>query len=502
MKKLIALILCTLMLLPTCVYAKDELPFTDAQNDSWYRSSLKYDYINALICGTSKTTFSPSALLTREMMVSMLANIDKADLTKYEGKTSFEDVETNRWYSSSIEWAYQNKICFGVTASLFGLGKEITREEMATMLYNYAVVKRLDTSKTSELFQFKDIYEISDWAFRAVQYAVGSEFMCGVTDDTFAPKETADRASVAVLIHLFNYRKSFHLAFPDTSYADALQIEESNTPRIICWGDSLTQGLGSTTPYPDVIESITEVETVNMGIASETAEMIAMRQGAIPVYAMPGEIPSGTSQTPYDFYEDYNNPSYLGLYGKTERGINDISVNGISGKITTGLFESYFKRTTPGEAMTLTKPTRIITSGMALRRSNDISVFFLGANNKYAKSDSYELVEIINKMIKYSGNDRYVVVSLTPKCMLKDLDYTNKLLSEAYKEHYVPFREYLITDALRDLKITPTKQDLKDLEMGEIPESLRSDNCHGNQLFYDICAKMISEKIDELGYLD
>lgn len=502
MKRIISMLLIALLLFPATVFAKTELPFVDVPEDSWYFSAVKFDYVNYLIDGVSEISFEPDTELTREAFVMLLAKLGSENLNQYEGKTSFEDVEVGKWYSAAIEWAKQNGITSGLSDTLFGLEQGISREQTATMLYNYAVCKKYDVTKTSDLSQFEDKELISDWAIDGIKYAVGNDLMEGMAKTVFSPKTFSCRAQAAMLIYRFYYRIKYHADIPETSYADSVQIKEDNTPRIVCWGDSLTQGLGSKTPYPDLIEQITGVETVNMGIASETAELIAMRQGGIPVYAVPGTIPATTDEVDYEFNDDYDNPSYIGVYGKYERGINDISINGISGKVHTGDFDSTFTRTLPGAELTLTKPTRIVTTGMADRRTGDISVFFLGANNKYAAVDSPELVKIINRMVRYCGNDRYVVVSLTPKCMLPDLDYTNQLLKDAYGEHYVPFREYIITDALYDLGITPTEQDMLDLKKGEIPESLRSDNCHGNQLFYDICAAMISEKITELGYLD
>ena len=135
-------------------------------------------YDNGFMNGISDTKFAPNATLTREQFITVLYNIEGSPKTKY--KRYFKDVPENVYYSEAVTWAYQNKITNGVSDTNFGTGNVITREQLATMLYNYAKLKGLKTKIDKDILKnYPDKKKISSWAEDGVKWAVTNKIMSG-----------------------------------------------------------------------------------------------------------------------------------------------------------------------------------------------------------------------------------------------------------------------------------------------------------------------------------
>ena len=93
-----------------------------------------------------------------------------------------------------VIWSNTNGIAAGIGNGLFGTNNNVTREQLATILYNYAKYKGYDVTKTVELNDFADASAISDWAQSAAKWANAEELITGRTTDTFAPGDGASRA--------------------------------------------------------------------------------------------------------------------------------------------------------------------------------------------------------------------------------------------------------------------------------------------------------------------
>ena len=92
--------------------------------------------------GTSHTTFNPDMTLTRAQFVTILHNVEGGDsLLPDEYSDKFVDVPNGQWYTDSVIWVWKNKITSGISENKFGTNAEITREQLATLLYQYATVK-------------------------------------------------------------------------------------------------------------------------------------------------------------------------------------------------------------------------------------------------------------------------------------------------------------------------------------------------------------------------
>ncbi len=199
-RKLTALLLTAVLLLGTLALPASaaELPFTDVPSDAWYKDAVKYAYENNLFSGTGAATFSPNAPMTRGMFVQVLAsktgNYDKAD---WAGKSSFSDVNKEKWYAAPVEWASKAGIVSGMSEDSFAPEKNVSREQMAVILYNYAKKTGNDiTFDSGALSSFSDASSVSGWAKEAMQWAVTHKIING-SDGKLNPAGNAKRCEVA-----------------------------------------------------------------------------------------------------------------------------------------------------------------------------------------------------------------------------------------------------------------------------------------------------------------
>ncbi|MBR5515349.1 MAG: S-layer homology domain-containing protein [Clostridia bacterium] len=478
-----------------------EMSFVDTACDSWYYSSVKYCYKNGLMKGTSQKNFRPEGVVTREMFVQTLANIEGIDTAKYENKTSFTDVQAGQWYSAAIEWAKQNKIVEGTSATTFGLGISVTREQMAKMFRSYAEYKGESVGSDADLNAFTDSARISSWAKEGVGYAVSQGLFKGNEKNQFNPQGKATRMELATVLYRYHYKSVYGIDAPDASAADSLLVEAESSQRFVCWGDSLTVGSGLT-PFPALLQERFGIRAQNYGVGGEGSGSIAGRQGAKPIYVQPFTIPAASEAVEVQMVDAYGEEIDIGYFGTS--GLNPVEIGGVSGSYyydqTNERF--VFKRSQAGAEVKITQLTRVITSGMKNRRENDILILFLGTNNRYSTKNVDELIRIQEEMIKYSGSKKYIIVGFTSKDYMSEVDEVNAVLKEYWGKHFVDLREYMMTEqCLIDCGITPTEDDLADLENGEIPSSLRTDSVHGNQHFYNIIADMIGDQVELLHYV-
>ena len=134
-----------------------KLPFTDVPEDKWYYENVKYVYEQGLMVGITETSFEPDATLTRAMFAAILYRAHGEPEVEYEA--IFTDVPDNKWYTDGIMWAYQNGILYGYGDGNVGTNDNITREQLAAMMYRYGEYMGYDMSARAELDQFEDIAE-------------------------------------------------------------------------------------------------------------------------------------------------------------------------------------------------------------------------------------------------------------------------------------------------------------------------------------------------------
>ena len=160
------------------LYNQVDEQFTDVPTGAWYVSAVQYAYDNGIMTGKTATNFVPNANLTRAEFATVLYSQAGKPAVTY--RPIFKDVAQGAWYSSSVLWAYDNGIVSGYANGSFGTSDKITREQLALMMYKYAQTKGYDTTADdSILSSFSDEAAISSWARKAIQWATSHGIMSG-----------------------------------------------------------------------------------------------------------------------------------------------------------------------------------------------------------------------------------------------------------------------------------------------------------------------------------
>lgn len=179
------------------------LPFTDVNSDDWFLAAVQYIYENDRMAGTSSTTFQPEVHLTRAMAAQVLYNLEGQPAVT--GDTTFTDAaDAGDWAVKAITWAEQTGVVAGIGDGLFDPTANVTREEFAQMMYNYASYKEYDLTLEGDLSQFEDASAISGWAETAMSWANGSGLINGHDDGTIDPQGTTTRAQAASILMNFD----------------------------------------------------------------------------------------------------------------------------------------------------------------------------------------------------------------------------------------------------------------------------------------------------------
>ena len=180
-----------------------ENPFTDVKKSDWFYTNVEYAVKNKLMNGTTATTFAPNEPLTRGMLVAILYRAEGEPAVNKS--IPFSDVDTNAYYANAVIWAQQNGIVNGVTENEFAPNSNITREQIAAIMFRYAKYKGYDVSvgESTNILSYTDAESISEYAITAMQYAVGSGLMKGKTEASINPQDNATRAEIAAILQRF-----------------------------------------------------------------------------------------------------------------------------------------------------------------------------------------------------------------------------------------------------------------------------------------------------------
>ena len=180
--------------------ANRPLPFIDVASGDWFRPYVSFVYGKGMMTGMSDTLFGPNVSTTRGMIVTIIYRMENASAT---GVSPFTDVERDEYYADPISWASDNGVVLGYSETLFGPKDNITREQMAAILYRYCVSKGIDVANYGDLSRFPDGDKVSDYAVEAMRWAVDRGLIAGMDDGRLDPTGTATRAQVATILNRF-----------------------------------------------------------------------------------------------------------------------------------------------------------------------------------------------------------------------------------------------------------------------------------------------------------
>ena len=205
-------------------------PFTDIKESDWFYDAVKYVNENGFMKGITDTEFAPENNITRAMFVTVLYRIEnEPDMSSEILGYPFEDVDSKSWYTDAVYWARKNGIVNGVTDNEFAPNDNITREQMAAIIFRYAKYKNIaPTDNWAIKLDYADFEEISDWAAEAVMYCKLKGLMQGKDNNMFDPKNSATRAETAAILQRLTENKyTSRLGYSMTYNPTAFTLDDS-----------------------------------------------------------------------------------------------------------------------------------------------------------------------------------------------------------------------------------------------------------------------------------
>ncbi len=168
----------------------------------WYSECVQYMKSKGYISGYANGCFGPTNSIQRQDFVVILANMKRIDLSHYNYKSKFPDVSQGSYYNAAVNWAYSEHIINGYNGGKFGVGDSLTREQMVTILYNYAKdYLGLDVAtENTTAMNFSDFETTSDFAKDAMVWAVDKGLLSGYANATLGPRYKAQRCHVAKVL--------------------------------------------------------------------------------------------------------------------------------------------------------------------------------------------------------------------------------------------------------------------------------------------------------------
>ena len=180
-------------------------PFTDVNKSDWFYTAVEYVHTNKLFSGTADNAFSPGLSMTRGMLVTVLHRL--AGNPKANKSTGFSDVSgDDAYYHTSVSWAVENGIINGVGGNAFAPDGEVTREQVAAILWRYTKFSGIDVSvgENTNILSYNDSFNISEYAISAMQWACGKGLITGKPSGALDPQGGATRAEVAAMLQRFS----------------------------------------------------------------------------------------------------------------------------------------------------------------------------------------------------------------------------------------------------------------------------------------------------------
>ena len=172
--------------------------FTDVEENGWYHTGVDFMVRNGFMNGVADDAFDVDGNLTRAQLVTILYRI--AGEPESTATNPFADVADGQWYTNAVIWAAENGIVKGVNTTTFAPNDQITREQIATILFRYAKAEKAE----GKLAGFPDAGKVSDYAADAMAWAVEQGLINGISESDgktyLAPQETATRAQIAVIL--------------------------------------------------------------------------------------------------------------------------------------------------------------------------------------------------------------------------------------------------------------------------------------------------------------
>ena len=175
--------------------------YTDLDTSMWYHEPVDYVLNKGIMTGTTATTFEPETDLTRAQVATILYAMEGKPAVS--SSAGFYDVPADEWFADPVNWCAGTGIVAGMGDGGFAPNDNVTREQLVTMLRSYAEYKGKNVEPNGDASGFADSQYISYWAADSVSWAIGNGLISGREGNLLAPQGTASRAEAATMFWRF-----------------------------------------------------------------------------------------------------------------------------------------------------------------------------------------------------------------------------------------------------------------------------------------------------------
>lgn len=259
-KKMATFFLSAVMLISCCAslpaVAASETVFSDVSSGDWFYTPVKYCVSHNLVTGTSTTSFSPYATMTRGQFVTVLGRMDAVAPSKGTTAGKFTDVSGSDYFAVYVYWAVNAGIASGTTPTTFSPNSPVTREQMATFVSRYLKYKNATLAdSTTAPASFSDADQIDSYAIANIDTLRKVGLISGDQNENVSPKKVLSRAeAVAVFMRLRDklIDAGFTMKDPDPA-TKVTPTEDANGDWFKVKSDSITMNVGDSVQQLDLL---------------------------------------------------------------------------------------------------------------------------------------------------------------------------------------------------------------------------------------------------------
>ncbi|MBQ7975492.1 MAG: S-layer homology domain-containing protein, partial [Clostridia bacterium] len=189
-----------------CDGTKDDncpsIAYSDLDTKAWYHLDVDYALEKGFMNGMGEGIFAPDGKLSRAMLVTILWRLEGKPVVDY--LMTFEDVDTESWYTEAVRWAASEGIVLGYSAESFAPNDDITREQLATIIYRYEKYKGGGfTGAWMFRMDYADLDDVSEWSYEAMCWCTMNNIVNGKPGKLLDPLGYATRAEAAAMLHRY-----------------------------------------------------------------------------------------------------------------------------------------------------------------------------------------------------------------------------------------------------------------------------------------------------------
>lgn len=288
--------------------------------------------------------------------------------------------------------------------------------------------------------------------------------------------------------------------------------QAKKTTKLVGWGDSMMKGSGGKKSIMEVLSEELNIPHENFGVGGLRSSNIAVLQGGNPMqlvlknyeikHSKPSEVTYFNIE-PINFQtQQYREGSIKDIKGKIER-LSDENKKTLGYTFTAQDIKENIK----------VADTVVFKFNDALENNNEWTIIWAGRNDNKSQDNVYKTRDNIKAMIDYLGEnakEHYLILSICNGIADKEgkgsgahknITRLNKVLKEAFGDHFIDVRSYMVNNAIYDLGIAPEAQDLEDMEKDCIPRKFLKDHVHFNTLGYEATGKYLAKIIKEKGWI-